>query len=360
MRNSSGWIEPGTFRGMGNDKVVWVLGSGFSRSLGGPLLDELMERSRFERVMAWQPDEFKNLHDPWKNLVDTFLGKKKKEKRRRPWRDAEEFIEMIELARLGDAAGQRMMDLRMLGQQPTEAAPLARRYLAAVTHEFVDGADAGLERWQPYRAWAAQLQRSDHVISFNYDLVVERAYVAATEGDEEISRTTNKQEGQLHKVHGSVEWSFYIPDGRNDEVSDTQDVMRIITNGNYEPAIGVPGPGKMSSCTTAFRPMWQAATAALQNADVIVFVGYRFPPSDSYAKMTLLQAIRENKQDVLTLRLVLGPKRSDDVARLEGLLQWALRGRAGPFELIHEPLLAEDFLAVFDRSLIGRVKPSEA
>src|SRR5689334_1466599 len=47
---------------MANEKVVWVLGAGFSRSLGAPLLKTLLRPGRLTDIHAvYRPDEYKRL-----------------------------------------------------------------------------------------------------------------------------------------------------------------------------------------------------------------------------------------------------------------------------------------------------------
>ena len=98
-------------------------------------------------------------------------------------------------------------------------------------------------------------------------------------------------------------------------------------------------------------------------------MGYRFPPSDSYAKGTLLGAIGQNERANLRIHTVLGPRTSDDdTVRLLKLLEHTLRGtgrvRRGEshaippepmfFEIIAQPLYVEDFLTVIhDTELHG-------
>jgi len=65
-----------------------------------------------------------------------------------------------------------------------------------------------------------------------------------------------------------------------------------------------------------------AATAALKTADAIVFVGYRFPPTDSAARRILIDAIGENDKQHIVLHTVLGPKVHDDqTERLKAMLR---------------------------------------
>lgn len=345
--------------------VVWVLGSGFSKSLGGPLLNELLSISRRERLLHADTTvsaiHWGEFLDQWAPFI-TLFDQDKTERQRQPWANAEEFIELLELASRSTKSGlmsELTKGVRGDSLSMRDVAIMGRKYIAAVTHEFVASSDPAMERWAPYRRWAERLDDRDNIISFNYDLVVETAAKAV---NVQIQRTelSPDAKAQLHKVHGSVDWSS--PLGKEQIANVSCNPFSTIVNGLSEVAIGVPGPGKQQASGKTFLAQWNAARQALTIADVIIFVGYRFPPTDSFARSELLNAIKANQQQDLTIRMVLGPQFSDDVLRLESLLLWSLRHRqrvdieqarsayhSAPWlKLIREPLYAEDFLAVFD------------
>ncbi len=116
--------------------------------------------------------------------------------------------------------------------------------------------------------------------------------------------------------------------------------------------------------------LWDAAKERLREAEVIVFVGFRFPPSDAEARQQLLKAIAENKSPHVEVHIVLGPERAHrDVVRLEQLLLYAM-GRSGRDVIAQSrvgmtltglqrsagitthALFAEDFLTVWHRDLL--------
>ena len=75
---------------------------------------------------------------------------------------------------------------------------------------------------------------------------------------------------------------------------------------------------------------------------MLVFVGYRFPESDSQSRSTLLEAIGENRGPGRILT-VLGPSTFDS-ERLKVLLEVATFGRPHAVRIL--PLFAQDFLAL--------------
>lgn len=95
---------------------------------------------------------------------------------------------------------------------------------------------------------------------------------------------------------------------------------------DHELAIATPGLTKHGMVGEDFRYLWQRAEEALVGANAVVFVGYRFPPTDSEALRRLAGAIGRNDTLHLALHTVLGP-RSDDDTRLRSLLRFAARAR---------------------------------
>ncbi len=128
--------------------------------------------------------------------------------------------------------------------------------------------------------------------------------------------------------------------------------------------IASPGPKKLEA-TSSLKVLWDKAVQALQSADAVVFLGYRFPPTDAYARHTLLTAMAENGNPYLALHTVLGPDIGSPASvRLRELLRYAMRlqnrGRLPPpgsgwkmdslkFSLVQQPLYTEDFLSLFER-----------
>ncbi len=378
------------------ESVVWVLGSGFSKSLGGPLLDELFQPHRLELLRsAWwtlhksevEADRWSKLVERWKNLVDFYVSKippktptwgGKSKTTPKFFQNAEEFVELLQLAAESDESAQATVramysgsDLKL--ENIAQHAEDAITYLAAVMHSFLVRRSPNNERWAPYRRWAETMQAHDRVITFNYDRVVETAAHAeerAASGQPVEELHSKETPWWLYKLHGSVDWA--MAEGACVFGKHPDDVL---LNRRMLPAIAIPGPAKRTHCTTLFSVLWVQAMEAMQKTGTIVFVGYRFPPTDNDAKRQLLEAIRDNEQPHLTVRIVLGPPKGDDVQRLEGMLRWSLRHRhdittgplpkvlplnhpdwpgrkLGTFRIVHEPMWAEDFLAVFDRETL--------
>jgi hypothetical protein len=301
--------------------------------------------------------------------------------RERLWPDAEQFIDQLDTAAAGDqqsnpgAVTKRFRHLlASLPYAPEKDVPsfremghAAKRLIAAECCAFMRETSPEEERWEPYRSWAEALTPHDVIVTFNYDLVLERLHLPV------VDPMTSKgalDRANVLKLHGSVNWkrSKQGPMGRA-RYSVTEYDEFVLDCQDYEIGIATPGPSKRS-IPEDLRELWDQAITALTRADAIVFVGFRFPPTDAVARSKLLAAITANKEAVnLNLHIVLGPDLGDkDVVRLRGLLEsaarragridlkdyWSERGRAPgdgdyTYQITTHPLWGQDFLSVWTR-----------
>ena len=126
-----------------------------------------------------------------------------------------------------------------------------------------------------------------------------------------------------------------------------------------EIAIATPGPTKKATATE-LRFLWEFAKKSIREAEAIVFVGYRFPPSDAQARGEILGAILDNAEPHLALHTVLGPNRGfDDSVRLAALLTTTCeragrvsRSAAKIFSLVQHPMWSQDFFSVWHRDIL--------
>jgi hypothetical protein len=161
------------------------------------------------------------------------------------------------------------------------------------------------------------------------------------------------------KLHGSVSWN---KDGRFFSHSYVHSSIFGMLERHEIPLIATPGPNKLALQETDLKPIWTKAEEALREASTIVFMGYRFPPSDSESREVLLRAINNNKQDTLRIHTVLGPRtEGDDSVRLRKLLEHSMRqamrrplprserryeGNPKFYSIESHPLYVEDFMTV--------------
>src|SRR5262249_26780425 len=127
------------------------------------------------------------------------------------------------------------------------------------------------------------------------------------------------------KLHGSVDWT-----ASGDTHERVRAIEALTQPAGKVPAIATPGRSKAPDGNPPFPLLWQKAEKALSQAQWVVFVGYRFPPTDAVAKFRLLKALREDLAPFMRrYDTVLGASiDSEDSRRLHTLLMSA-RGLDG-------------------------------
>jgi hypothetical protein len=170
---------------------------------------------------------------------------------------------------------------------------------------------------------------------------------------------------RLLKMHGSLDWSKRTgPEGLRFRVED--DRLFALTCDASNIAMAGPGQSK-AELRDQLEGLWRMAESALENADVIVFMGYRFPESDAESRRRLLGGIqRRTSTKYLPIHVVLGPDvMGPHHRRLDGLLRHSVGNRPeiataqdaglavadrrhadGKFNVWVHPLYAQDFMAV--------------
>jgi hypothetical protein len=361
-------------------KTVWVLGAGFSAPLGAPLLATMLSKTSIDAVRAcyggearlWDPAAriVRRLYHWGRNWPEGLLEDGDRNPGQKVWGDAEEFLHFLDTAarRPGGPAGIRLakalddyFDTRNL--TPNDLRFRARRWLAAECCAFLKEAVLTDEHWQPYVNWAQSLAANDTIVTFNYDRVVEltdppHVMVIRPGHDDDIGQAREAKCCPLLKLHGSVDWSSgSAPGGDGVVVTLEKDPDFAVSCPDDALVIATPGPSKAETASQ-YRALWDVAEEAIRAADVIVFLGFRFPPSDSDARRRLLGAVRVNTSNSVTVHIVVGPP-GEHSQRLEALLKFM---RPPTFIEAHqplfthrifdvrvEPLYAQDFLTVYPR-----------
>lgn len=383
----------------GGDKVVWVLGAGFSKPLGGPLLNDLLTSKSLENVRARWPQHFTDAK--YEHAVDFYdWGRSFAQKRDAPrgraaqamwplgeaqWEHAEEFLDTLDAlsdqsqsanpirSRLESIANRLRLSV---GSSPSlaEISASARRLVAAECTLFTDGAAVTTEKWQAYREWTFGLGGSDTIITYNYDRVLEivgdhcarnhwAGYNVPTgSGHAQAPIAPAPASPLVLKLHGSIDWKRNPP---SDGIVSTskQGAEFALDCTDDELAVATPGPSKQWA-KSMLRNLWSEASKRIREASAVVFMGFRFPPSDATVLQHLTDAIVENDVlEPLRLHVVLGPQVGDPAnVRVAQLLRFAgIRRRErilkqknllleAPVHL--HPLFAQDFMTLSSRDML--------
>jgi hypothetical protein len=324
---------------MTDGRIVWILGAGFSKSLGGPMLSELLTAESLEGVLARWAGAFEK--DLPRKVQHFYAGGAKGFSNMgavaRYWEHAEEFLERLDRASRAQDDDPERAVLSAFAEELSGSPWLnkagftgslfregferirltALKIMAAECCAFLANPDLKSERWHPYVRWVETMSPDDTVITFNYDRVPEllgmdvptpitlfkpRTFTRAPGGLVPKERPT-----KVLKLHGSVSWCMT---SRGLECHDDQQALYCERSNQL--GMATPGPSKREMIDETvtietdddgriglqkpLKPLWNAAAEAIRDATSIVFVGYRIPPSDAYTRKWLVEALRENKR----------------------------------------------------------------
>jgi len=156
--------------------------------------------------------------------------------------------------------------------------------------------------------FALTLKPKDVVITFNWDLGLERAIDEYTELDWDYSFPSKGKEIALLKAHGSIDWyqteDIYRVPPKDKEPLDPK-VGRISFIKWWDPSRGVGRPREIapyiipptyfkSFQSGEIRSIWTNMFVALSRATSIIILGYSLPIQDLQARITLRSAIEQN------------------------------------------------------------------
>ncbi|HVL49550.1 MAG TPA: SIR2 family protein [Candidatus Thermoplasmatota archaeon] len=281
---------------MGRSNAVVVLGAGFSKPLGGPLLGELLSEPYLDSSRAsadalqWMTATLaeRRLSQPNFSIEDLFTE---------VWRDARTGEKVAE-------AALRELTIH-LASVCTALRPKTQRKSFAQYVDFFAALHANHDRLT--------------IVSFNYDLVLEaaldRADILYDYGnapdlffDDNARRRKLNRRGadvQILKLHGSANWGVCRgckkADKSDDQVIAYEDGYvpwrrracplcneRYLESGIIPPVFGKAGE------TRHVRDAWRQAREQLRYAHHVLVVGYSLPPSDHEAR-SLLRETQQSK-----------------------------------------------------------------
>lgn len=320
-------------------KVVWLLGSGFSKPLGGPLLRDLFRQEREEDIAAFFPKHkypglAKSL--PW--VQGCFhLGQEEG-----LWENAEQFLAYVDdgygfpgsqgkKTRLQNLIGRTTLPeiealpklnlpipaeiLEYRRNLPTNFDKKVKRALASECMSFTldDQCDSQAEKWSSHRKWAVNLTvGTDTVITFNYDRAIDIA-VGAVERTNEFwfagpGEPPSAGKIPILRLHGSVDWRI---SGGVAKVP----AFKILCEEEDDVGIAAPGGSKAQFVKQYLGTLWASARQALTDATYLMIVGYSFPETDPSATSDLLDAFANGGEPKRQVHIVLGPNVNDPIVR---------------------------------------------
>lgn len=139
------------------------------------------------------------------------------------------------------------------------------------------------------------------IISFNYDTVLEDALqrigvpidYGFNDDLVEYDQTwggvqTNKDKVKVLKIHGSINWI------QKEREIDKLTVYRTYDDGHHHGRVALIPPTWRKDFSQPLRDVWGQAIRALKNATRIIFIGFSFPETDAHIKYLLAAGMQEN------------------------------------------------------------------
>jgi SIR2-like protein len=388
-------------------KAVWLLGSGFSAPLGGPLLSDLFRQETREEILPFFPEaDYPDLAEslPWVQKA-FHLGVSKG-----LWKNAEQYLAFVDDAYRGASTAKHQRIGKLIvdatnGKESLDAATsgrhrefqeyrgkviagfdrIVKRGLASEVSRFLIQNPPSSEPWLPYRKWVESLRVGfDTVVTLNYDQVIERASKAAAaetkakaiareeapppHGADAESKLWFGAPGEhkppsntvpILKLHGSVGWRLKRPESGKGYIVDTSpEAADPLKSPTEDIAIAAPGGTKSDFVSDHFESLWTIAERALSQAAMLFVIGYSFPDTDPNAQYRLLDAFAAGGAGEKAAHIVLGADITPASRRMLSLIQSTARGRlihvsestqwkgtgSSYLNIVRHPLGTQDFI----------------
>jgi hypothetical protein len=316
---------------------VYILGAGFSADAGMPVMSTFMTRMRDIRELSTDiPEEAAKSIDMV--LQERALLSGVRDKIKLDLDNVEDLFSVIDASSTGDrenrsgrlaTAVRKAISATLLfseSKHPTVSLHLQHGANERIVRELLNGRpdprpnESALSvDADPYHLFGALLTHlldadsdisnsTDTVITFNYDLVLEKCLSKyGVKPDYCLSQQqdpANKHAEKLLKiikVHGSVNWLDKGQSGA--EVVRTSE--ELVTDPRKRPLL-VPPTWAKGMQSALNRRLWSNAVLALEKAHRVVIIGYSFPMTDLYFKYLLAAGFRNNSS--LRRLSVINPK----------------------------------------------------
>lgn len=268
---------------------VFLLGAGASKAFGLPLTNELLQtvlpalktKSLRKRTTDFVKYLYPYFHSSWRN-----------------------YPNLEELLSLMDVYVEFSSKVKSSHKfEPDEVEELKKDLLTATTVTLSEKSESIKIRNTQFFHLAKLLKPGDAVVTFNWDLLVEKAL---TELGLDWNYELKNGKVALLKPHGSIDWfdgdTSNIKRSLTSPVIDDVGELRVFRKfrmprvGSPITPIIVPPLVKRKWKHVEFDRIWRSTWRALRTADDIHIIGFSLPPEDLHVRFVIRSAIRINEQ----------------------------------------------------------------
>lgn len=291
-----------------NNHNVYILGAGFSRLRGLPLIGDFMMKMR--DALEYHA----NLgHKRECDAIEAVLSFRLKSSSAayRVQVDLESIEELFSLASASPSPMEESIKLAIAATLDysinTSKVPLAKfratqTCMTAKPNWHWDYLNDGAWTAPAYEyivrallgEWMGDSDGSENsFITFNYDTILEETLdalgIGYWLGFDGLGKERRTSRANVFKLHGSVNWA--IPKGARTKIEVSKDYRSIVDEG-LTPQI-IPPTWKKDS-RGAFDDIWNHSLQALSDATRVVVIGFSIPPTDQHFKYLLAAGLQEN------------------------------------------------------------------
>lgn len=278
---------------------VFVLGAGVASTYGCPLTKDLFGKAI---KCSSETEMVSRINEMLKYLYPVFVEEDKN------YPNIEEFLSLLDVWREFNSKIQRKPAYSDYDIEQV------KNYVIRLLAELLDAQTRDVGTDAPIVKFARCLSPNDVIITFNWDIGIERALDLAIDDSNNISdwryripRRPTKKQVVLLKAHGSIDWfrtkdisfmshkrRFFLDDALGQiSVINSWDYPRYKTRKELIPFI-IPPTFEKHFSEGEVMGIWVDIYRALQQAEKIHIFGYSVPQADLHASFTLRAAIQNN------------------------------------------------------------------
>jgi hypothetical protein len=267
-----------------------MLGAGASKSCGMPLTNQLLQ----EVLQKIRDDKFRDRLCNFIHYLYPHFDSKWEN-----YPNLEEFLSLIDV--YGEFSGKVKRSHLFTPEEVKELKDDLLRGICSYMHTKTSNLEI---RKTVFYALAKCLQPEDTIITFNWDLLMERAL---TEAGVDYNYHPRPNTISLLKPHGSIDWFdrdlVSLADRKCFSLVPEIGRIKVFTlfrppklRSGTVPIIIPPAVRKVWDCLE-FDKLWRETWRALRYADEIYVLGFSLPPEDLHVRFVIRSAIRGNEKE---------------------------------------------------------------